>query len=72
MKYFANYNANNGTSLLNDLCDTNLRRITKDIRDIAEGNRYDGNECRWRVTDETGRELAAGGMDRNGCRYRTI
>lgn len=33
MKYYANFSVNNGTSFKNPLEDTNLRRITKGIKE---------------------------------------
>lgn len=72
MAYFANYNANNGTRFAKDIEDTNLRRLIKDIRDIAEGARFQGNECTWYVVDADGTEVARGGMDNQGHRYRVL
>lgn len=70
MKYKANYNTN-GTCFAKAINDTNKARIIKDIREIAEGNAgYKGN-CAWWVEDETGKEIAAGGLA-NGVRYRRI
>lgn len=75
-KYYANYNANNGTRFNKPIEDTNLKRIIKDIREIAEGNRFANNECSWSVwvVDESRPDgckyLAMGGMYSNGQRYR--
>lgn len=74
MKYFANFNANHGTTFDKPIWDTNKARIIKDIRDIAEGNRFAGNGCCWQVwyVDANGRVVVFtdGGMDVNGRRYR--
>lgn len=72
MKYFANFKANNGTHYQNPIEDTNKARIIKDIRDIAEGNRFENSECSWLVWDETGTEVARGGCRSDGKRYRAI
>lgn len=37
MKYYANFNVNNGTRLQNPLEDTNLKRITKEVKEYACG-----------------------------------
>ena len=74
--YYANYNANNGTCFREPIEGTNLKRIIKDIREIAEGNRFVHNECKWSVwvKDESRpygvRYLAMGGVRSNGQRYR--
>lgn len=71
--YKANFKANNGTRFMNPIEGTNLKKIIKDIREIAEGERFEGNECSWWVyTEEDGRDtaVAAGGMMSDGTRYR--
>lgn len=71
--YYANFNANNGTRLSSDLEDTNLARIIKTIRDIAEGNRFADGNCSWAVyeqDDDCMRCVAAGGYNACGGRYR--
>lgn len=70
MKYYANFTANNGTSMIEPLEDTNKARIIKSIRKIANGNRFAGNTCRWHVCDETGKTVAAGYTDRDGVMRR--
>lgn len=73
MTYFANFKANNGTSLQKPIVDTNKRRIIKGIRNIAESERFIGNECSWVVwykEDGNSQIVAEGGMTRNGTRYR--
>jgi hypothetical protein len=71
MKYKANYNANNGTRMMQDIESNNKRELISSIRRIAEGNRYANNECRWTVHEtESGKCVAAGGMWSNGKRYR--
>lgn len=70
MKYYANFTANNGTSLIEPLEDTNKARIIKSIREIANGERFAGNTCRWHVSDETHQIIAAGYTDRDGVMRR--
>ena len=71
MKYFANFNANNGTRLMHDRLSNNKRKLEKSIRESAEAHRYQGNECSWSVYEcKTGKCIAAGGMTRYGTRYR--
>ena len=70
-KYTANYTANNGTTMLKPIEDTNIKRIISDIREIAEGNRFQDNECKWSVYCED-TCVAEGGMTREGRRYRII
>ena len=72
MKYFANYNANNGTRFQEPIEGTNKDQIIKDIREIAEGNRFDGSTCSWEVWTENGKEVASGGCNSNGRRYRNL
>ena len=67
--YYANYNAN-GTRFAEDITGTNKARLIAEIREIAEGNRTEGNECSWMVSDDKGRIVAMGGCDRHGRRYR--
>jgi hypothetical protein len=75
MKYYANYTANNGTTLMNPLTGTNKNELIKDIRHLANGERFDKNTCSWCVWIEKNGdavEVAAGGTDCNGRMYRTI
>lgn len=71
MKYHANFNANNGTRLIQDRESDNKGKLISDIREIAEANRFENSECSWNVYEtSTGRCVAAGGMHNNGRRYR--
>lgn len=74
MKYYANFNANNGTSYGKPITGTNKAELIKDIRSIAEAERFAGNECSWCVytKDSNGDyiSVARGGMLPNGCRWR--
>lgn len=65
MKYYANFCANNGTQFREPICGTNKKKLIKDIRRIAEGNRFSCNECSWCVYIESGGfriSVARGGM----------
>lgn len=70
VRYFANFKANNGNHLNHDMASSNLKQITRDIRDYAEGYRFEGSSCDWWVHDYLGRCVASGGMSSNGKRYR--
>lgn len=70
MRYFANFNANNGTHFADDITDTNKNRIIETINGIANGNRFEGNECSWIVRNELGECVAAGKTLSNGQRIR--
>lgn len=70
MKYYANFNANNGTHLAKDIIDTNKKRIIQTISQIANENRFDNNTCCWNVYDERGKNVAAGYTLPNGQRCR--
>lgn len=70
MKYFANFNANNGTCYDHDITDTNKARIIRRIANTANGNRFAGNECSWHVLDEQGNCVAAGYTLPSGQRCR--
>ena len=68
--YYANFTANNGTSFKNPITGNNKKNLIRDIRNIAEGERFLGNKCFWSVRDDSGIYVAAGGVDSNGRRYR--
>lgn len=71
--YYANYEANNGTTMMQPITDTNLKNIISDIREIAGDNRQAGHIARWEVSDEEGRTVAAGYIDRAGrCHRETV
>ena len=52
MRYFANFTANNGTSLQRDIEGNNKFELLARIRHIAMANRFEGNNARWWVEDE--------------------
>jgi uncharacterized protein YegP (UPF0339 family) len=61
MKYTANYNANNGTTMMTGISFTSKKEAIASIREIAVGNTYAGNEFSWWVMDENCDEIARGG-----------
>lgn len=70
--YYANFDANNGTHYKEPLSDTNKNRLVKEIRSIAEGQRFRANECSWCVWMNVGGykvRIARGGMHSNGKRW---
>lgn len=78
MIYYANFNANNGTSFMAPIQGTNKNDLIKAIRSTAEAERFQGNSCSWYVfyvdykTYKTSASIcvASGGVDRKGKRYR--
>lgn len=64
MKYYANFNVNNGTRLHNPLCDTNLKRITKEIKEYACGQIFcdPTNVGSFWVENEKGEEVTRGNV----------
>lgn len=49
MRYYANFNANNGTRFINPITDTNKARLIKRIRQTAAAERFKGNTASWYV-----------------------
>lgn len=72
MTYYANFLANNSTTYAKSIKSNNKATLIRDIRKIAEGNRFIGFECRWWVENEEGETIAAGGITRWGQRFRSI
>ena len=72
MRYYANFSANNGTHMMTPIEDSNKSRIIKSIRNIANGNRFDGGECAWSVWDQNDKVVAKGGTLSDGTRYREV
>lgn len=69
--YKANFNTN-GTSFLIPIEGNNKSQLIKDIREIANGNRFAGNECTWEVWIEEGNNIkyiAKGGTYANGVKW---
>lgn len=64
MKYYANFSVNNGTSLRDPLEDTNLKRITKEIKEMAKGQIFCNptNVGSFWVSDEKGNEITRGSV----------
>jgi len=72
MKYYANYNANNGTQMMKPIESDNLEQIIKDIMEIAEGERFAGSACKWTVCETSGELVAAGEIRADGTKYRGL
>lgn len=71
--YYANFEANNGTRYAAPIKGTNKAKLIQDIRSIAEAERFQGNECSWRVWIKDGEDcinIAHGGISDNGSRWR--
>lgn len=68
-KYFANFCANGSTSFIDPIESNNKRQLIRDIKEIAKGNRFSGNESDWTVykrCDGSCRIVARGYFDENG------
>ena len=71
-KYFANFNANNGTTLCEYRESNNKNELIKSIRDSAKANRYRGNIASWWVCESaTGYKVAGGSIFDWGSRRDT-
>lgn len=65
MEYRANFHATYGNARLEeDLRDTNKNRLIDKVRDIAEEYWMRGKETKWWVKDNSGKCVAAGGVDK--------
>lgn len=71
-KYYANFSSANASYFSSDLAFTNLAKAIREVRKIAESNRFAGTSCMWTVRDANGMKLACGGMTYNGRRVRFI
>lgn len=72
MEYYANFAAQQ-TQLMHDIVGKNKRQITKDIREIASGNRHAGNKASWYVYHKEGENPicdAFGIIDEQGINHR--
>ena len=71
MKYEACFRANNFSICSGMYGFANKKQAVKEIREMAEGNRFAYGDCSWNVYNaETGVCVAAGGMTPEGRRYR--
>lgn len=60
MEYTANFSANNGTTYGTLMHGCNKRKLLKEIREIALGNRNEGAHATWYVNDERGHTVYNG------------
>ena len=66
-QYYANFNANNGTTLMATLKSNNKNSLMKTIRKWAEGECFDNNTASWWVEDGDGHIVYNGEVrKRNG------
>jgi uncharacterized membrane protein YkoI len=66
-QYYANFDANNGTTLMATLKSTNKNDLMKSIRKMAEDECFDNNTSSWWVEDSDGRIVYNGDVrKRNG------
>lgn len=64
MQYFGSFFCNNGPTFGQGYTDSNLRRLRKLIRAIAEGNTFAGNSANWQIRDLEGKTVAEGTIQR--------
>lgn len=70
MKYKANFNSNNSTTLMSEIEGTNKWKLLKDIREIALSGRFIDSKASWYVEDENGKTVFHGGyFPKVGIRY---
>lgn len=60
-KYYANFNANNGTRLMSPAEYTSRKEAIASIRRWAVDETFAGSSFTWSVSDENDKEIAAGG-----------
>lgn len=60
MKYTANYMTGNGTHMSEGITGSNKLSLAKDIKEIARGNKQEGDYVNWYVDDSTGNTVASG------------
>lgn len=65
-KYYANFNANNGTSWIIPLHSNNKKSLLKDVRETAKSERFCDNEASFYVEDEDEKIVYDGRVDKNG------
>ena len=68
--YNAYFKANDSTYNQEPITGTNKSKLIRDIRLIAEGNRFANNSCSWSVHTDDGRCIAAGGVSARNQRWR--
>lgn len=60
-KYYGEFSANNGSTYVREPYEYRNKKIAnKEMREMAIGNTYAGNSCKWRVQDELGRTVYEG------------
>ena len=70
MKYEASFIANNNSIYGGLYGYNNKEKAIKEVREMAEGNRFADGDCNWRVyLAETAEIIAEGGMTAKGKRY---
>lgn len=72
MKYSANFNANNGTTLQKPFMSNNRNELIKLIRDCAGAERFSGNVATWSVWVTDTFEVIASGCIHDGGYVRYI
>lgn len=71
-KYFANFNASNGTTLCENIESDNKNKLIRFIINSANAHRYRGNVASWWVCESsTGHKVAGGDIFDFGSRRDT-
>ena len=60
MKYSANYMTGNGTHMSEGITGNNKSILAADIKEIARGNKQEGDYVNWYVDDSDGNTVASG------------
>ena len=60
MKYTANYMTSNGTHMSDGIDGNNKLSLAKEIKEIAKGNKQDGDYVNWYVDDSAGNTVVCG------------
>ena len=60
MKYTANYMTENGTHMSEGVTGNNKRSLAKEIKEIAKGNKQEGDYVNWYVDDINGNTVICG------------
>ena len=60
MKYIANYMTGNGTHMSEGITGNDKSTLAKDIKEIARGNKQEGDYVNWYVDDSNGNTVICG------------
>lgn len=52
MQYYGNFSVNNGTTMPECITNNNKHNLLKDLKEMAMGERFEGNVASWWIKDE--------------------